>query len=109
MFAQGALWQFRGWKYADPVTLFSHAKGYYLHFEDPLAIKSSAHPTLAFPTSDPASKLASTWNVTPLSVHKTKRHLDVESLLLFWAELDKWMISKGLLSKFFVPSTAHSR
>ena len=54
MFAQGALWQFRGWKYADPVTLFSHAKGYYLHFEDPLAVKSSAHPTLAFPTSDPA-------------------------------------------------------
>ena len=103
VFAQGALWQFKGWKYSDPVTLFTHTKGYYLHYEDALSMTTSTNPSFSFPMSDSTSKLASTWNVTPLSVHPTKRHLDVESLLLFWAELDKWILSKGLASRFFVP------
>lgn len=42
VFVQGNLWQFKGWKWTDPIEIFSHGmkdangavKGFYLKFED---------------------------------------------------------------------------
>jgi parafibromin len=97
VFVQGVTWQFKDWKYTEPLTLFTHVKGFFPFFQDPLASSSSLH----FPLADPNAKLASTWNVDPLPIHKTKRHLDRECLLQFWSALDEWMLSRGL--RHFLP------
>ena len=77
VFAQGVAWQFKGWKYDKPVELFSHVKGFHLKYED-----------------DPVSNLMiKSWNVSTLSVHKTKRYLDVEAVANFWSRLDAWLAS----------------
>jgi len=34
VFAQGPLWQFKGWKYAKPVEIFQKAIGFHIHFDD---------------------------------------------------------------------------
>lgn len=33
-FVTGQLWQFRGWKYTNPVNLFQHVLGVHLMFDD---------------------------------------------------------------------------
>lgn len=34
VFVQGNTWQFKGWKWTNPIEIFSHVKGFYLKFDD---------------------------------------------------------------------------
>jgi parafibromin len=34
VFALGQQWQFKGWKWSEPVELFHHVRGFYLRFDD---------------------------------------------------------------------------
>lgn len=78
VFAQGTAWQFKGWKYDNPVDVFSHCKGFHVKYEDT--------------ATDPSVR---SWDVTILSVHRTKRHLDRQILVNFWQKLDKWIMSNS--------------
>lgn len=78
VFAQGTTWQFKGWKYDNPVDVFSHYKGFHVKYEDTTADSSIR-----------------SWDVTILSVHRTKRHLDRQILVNFWQKLDKWIMSNS--------------
>lgn len=77
VFAQGAVWQFKGWKYDKPVELFTHVKGFHLKCED----ETVGNPTIK------------SWNVTTLTVHRTKRYLDIEAVTNFWTKLEAWLSS----------------
>ncbi|KAL6064114.1 accessory factor associated with RNA polymerase II [Balamuthia mandrillaris] len=77
VFALGPAWQFKSWKWSDPVELFANVRGFYLGFEDsqvPPSVKS--------------------WNVKILKISKHKRHLDSTAYLSFWNELETWLQSK---------------
>lgn len=65
--AQGASWQFKGWKYDNPVDLFSRSFGFYIGFEGaniPNELKG--------------------WNVKLGKVNKDRRGLDNVCLASFW-------------------------
>lgn len=77
--AQGAAWQFKGWKMtrgrdANPVDIFSNAFGYYIGFE-----------------GAPVPKELQGWNVKKGSLFKDKRGLDSVVYASFWNGLDEWM------------------
>jgi parafibromin len=77
--AQGAAWQFKGWKMmrgrtAGPVDIFSNAFGYYVGFE-----------------GAPVPTELQGWNVKRVSLSKDKRGLDSVVYAGFWNNLDEWM------------------
>jgi parafibromin len=89
VFAQGQAWQFKGWKWEDPVDLFQHGifivfififmlngvvSGYCLQFDDV-----------------PFDKTVSSWNVSKLTISRSKRHLDSTAVLNFWEKLEKFL------------------
>jgi len=77
VFAQGPAWQFKDWRWSDPVDLFTHVKGYFLQYDDaqlPASIKS--------------------WNVKILYVNRYRRHLDQTAVLDFWSTLDTALTRK---------------
>jgi parafibromin len=86
VFVSGQKWQFRGWKWEEPVDIFSQGiynvflivvKGFYLKFNDS--------------NIDNAVK---NWNVTVLEVNRYKRHFDGQCVHKFWGILDQWMLRK---------------
>ena len=79
IFVQGQLWQFKGFPWSNPLSIFSHIKGFYLTFNDPTSMNTTE------------SKNVEKWNVSVLKLHKVKRHHDVECVLEFWRLLDHWM------------------
>lgn len=77
VFAQGAQWQFKDWQLGDgnPTQIFNKVKGFHL--------KMSGIPL------DPN---IAKWSVTTIELSSRARHLDRAKLLIFWEELDKYMI-----------------
>lgn len=79
---QGASWQFKGWRYSDPVDLFSKTFGFYVGLE------GSAVP----------SELRG-WNVKTGKISRDRRGLDNICLASFWNGLEEFLaVKKG----FFV-------
>jgi len=77
VFAQGAAWQFKGWKWSTPVEIFTNVRGFSLCFDD----------------VQPSSAILS-WNVKVLSINKYRRHLDKTAMLEFWNELEEFLAKK---------------
>ena len=77
VFVSGQAWQFRGWKWTDPVEIFSNVKGFYLKYAD---VKT-----------DPQIKQ---WNVTVLEVNRYKRHLDAQCVYEFWSIVDRYLAAQ---------------
>ena len=69
--AQGAAWQFKGWKVSQPVDLFNKYLGVHFKYDD------SETP-----------KDVKKWNVSVVSVNKHKRHLDPTAAHSFWRLVD---------------------
>lgn len=78
---QGAAWQFKGWRYSDPVDLFSRTFGFYVGLEGSTA----------------PNELRG-WNVKIGKVSRDRRGLDNISHASFWNGLDEFMAVKNLLS-----------
>lgn len=87
VFVQGPAWQFKGWKWENPVDLFQNGIytrlstsiiclvcGYYVHYED-----TAVEPQVA------------SWNVHKLTISRSKRHLDAPAVMKFWELLDKFI------------------
>lgn len=74
VFCQGAAWQFKGWRYSDPVDLFSRTFGFYVGFE------GAAVP----------NELRG-WNVKTGKVSRDRRGLDNVCLASFWSGLEEFM------------------
>ncbi|CAN0083688.1 unnamed protein product [Scytosiphon promiscuus] len=72
---QGAAWQFKGWEWDQPVTLFQNVLGVHMKFDDVRVNDKVAQ-----------------WNVRVLEINKHKRHLDKGALLEFWRLLDDFML-----------------
>jgi hypothetical protein len=79
VFAQGEAYQFKGWKWASPVDLFSKVKGFHLKYEDE-AVQGEVKK----------------WNVEILNISKSKRHLDSAAVVQFWNSLSAFMAKRGL-------------
>ncbi len=71
---QGAAWQFKGWRYSDPVDLFSRTFGFYVGLE------GAAVP----------NELRG-WNVKTGKVSRDRRGLDSVCLASFWNGLEEFM------------------
>ncbi|KAL9191045.1 hypothetical protein ACHAXT_000751 [Thalassiosira profunda] len=71
---QGASWQFKGWKYSDPVELFSRTFGFYVGLEG----------------AKVPSELQG-WNVKIGRVSRDRRGLDNVCLASFWNGLEEFM------------------
>eukprot|EP01114_Cavostelium_apophysatum_P014557 TRINITY_DN3807_c0_g1_i2.p1 TRINITY_DN3807_c0_g1~~TRINITY_DN3807_c0_g1_i2.p1 ORF type:complete len:527 (+),score=158.95 TRINITY_DN3807_c0_g1_i2:153-1733(+) len=73
VFALGADWQFKGWKWSTPLELFSNVVGFYLRYED-----------------EPVPPAISGWNVKVLAIskHKAKKHLAKTACMEFWNMVD---------------------
>ncbi|CAM9124173.1 unnamed protein product [Chrysoparadoxa australica] len=72
---QGAAWQFKGWEFDQPVTLFQHCLGVHVKYDDVQVDERVA-----------------SWNVRILEVNKHKRHRDKPSSLEFWRMVDEFML-----------------
>ena len=72
--AQGASWQFKGWQYSDPVSLFSKAFGFYVGFDG-----SSIPGELR------------NWNVKLGKVSRDRRGQDNVCLASFWNGLEEFI------------------
>lgn len=77
VFVLGQGWQFKDWHWSTPVELFSNVRGFYLKYDDAV-----------FPPEVKA------WNVKPLTISKSKRHLDQTAALQFWNTLDDFMLRR---------------
>jgi parafibromin len=82
VFAHGPEWQFKGWKWGSPdrpadlspPDIFERALGFHLCYEGDIL-----HDNIP------------KWNVTPLTVSKTRRYLDPGVAQKFWASLDTYI------------------
>ena len=82
VFAQGVAWQFKDWPapYDSPTQLFSLIQGFHLKHEDEVV-----------------DTRVKGWNVQVLNVHKTRPHMDLESVFSFWNTLDASLHARGLI------------
>jgi len=71
---QGAAWQFKKWKYENPVDIFTRSLGYYIGMD-----------------GAPPPKELMTWNVKRGTLHRDKRGMDSVTYAGFWNSLDEWM------------------
>jgi hypothetical protein len=71
---QGASWQFKGWRYSDPVDLFSRTFGFYVGL-DGAAVPNELQG----------------WNVKIGRVSRDRRGLDNVCLASFWNGLEEFM------------------
>eukprot|EP01132_Coremiostelium_polycephalum_P003917 gene3917-4890_t len=77
VFVQGEAWQFKDWKWNNPVDLLENVNGYYMKFDDatlPEVVKS--------------------WDVKILNISKSKRHLDQIAQIEFWNSFDNYILAK---------------
>ncbi|EGG20000.1 RNA polymerase II complex component [Cavenderia fasciculata] len=77
VFVQGEAWQFKDWKWSNPVDLLSNVKGYYLKYDD--------HAT---------PDVVKSWDVKILNISKQKRHLDQTAQIEFWNSFDEYILTK---------------
>ena len=73
VFASGQPWQFKGWKYSNPVELFQLFLGAHLMLDD-----RAIEPNIK------------SWSCKVLKINKFKRHLDTAACNEFWVMLDKF-------------------
>ena len=71
---QGASWQFKGWRYSDPVDLFSRTFGFYVGLEGATV----------------PNELQG-WNVKTGKVSRDRRGMDNVCLASFWNGLEEFM------------------
>ncbi|CAM9117455.1 unnamed protein product, partial [Heterosigma akashiwo] len=71
---QGAAWQFKGWKYPQPLDLFNRYLGIYFQYED-----------------EKIAAAVQQWNVKTLRINKHKRHLDQVAQNEFWRITNEWL------------------
>ena len=76
VFVSGAAWQFREWKWGNPVDALRNACGFFLKYD-----------------SDDIPQNVKKWNVRVIPISKSKRHLDGSAAEAFWAALEKFLIS----------------
>lgn len=69
--AAGPDWQFKGWPVSQPVEIFSRWFGVHFGWDD---------------ESMPAN--IKKWRVKPITLSKTKRHLDIPSSRAFWLDME---------------------
>ena len=67
---QGNSWQFKGWKWEDPVEIFSRILGIHIVFDD------DTKPPLP-------------WNVKRVVISKNKRYMDKTASIQFWDFIQK--------------------
>lgn len=76
-FVTGQPWQFKYWRYHDPIKLFDRVKGFNLRY-----------------VGDPLSDQVQKWAVKPLQVHRRQRHNDKQAVQSFWEEVDDFIMKK---------------
>ncbi|KAJ7796140.1 RNA polymerase II-associated protein [Mycena olivaceomarginata] len=69
----GQAWQFRPYKWNEPIQLFHHVKGIYVSW-----------------SNDPPNAKIKDWNVTELKIDPLRRHVDKSVVAQFWKTLDTW-------------------
>ncbi|TPX63356.1 hypothetical protein CcCBS67573_g08699 [Chytriomyces confervae] len=74
VFATGQEWQFKNWKLGPPVNIFSRVKGFCLKYVE-----------------DPINDKIKTWNVNLLNIHRSKRHLDAQTVNDFWLGVEAFI------------------
>ena len=72
--ALGKSWQFKGWRWDQPVDLFTQCIGIHLKFAD-----------------EPLAPAVGQWNVNVVNVQKSQRHLDRTVAGHFWALVDAFV------------------
>ncbi|KAF5387093.1 hypothetical protein D9615_002055 [Tricholomella constricta] len=71
----GQAWQFRPYKWNEPIQLFHHVKGIYVSW-----------------SNDPPNTKIKDWNVMELKIDPHRRHVDKSVVAHFWKTLDTWII-----------------
>jgi hypothetical protein len=71
--AQGTVWQFRGWLFSEPVSLFSTVRGVVFRFDD-----------------EKANATVLSWSVMQAVLSRSKPHLNKTCFMKFWQEIDRW-------------------
>eukprot|EP00727_Mastigamoeba_balamuthi_P014439 m51a1_g962 hypothetical protein (434) ;mRNA; f:353929-355864 len=74
VFAQGATWQFSGWRWPEPAALFDNSCGFFVVHDN-----------------EPAPPSVRGWPVTMLRVGRVQRHRDTAACELFWNTLLRWV------------------
>ncbi|KAJ6525312.1 RNA polymerase II-associated protein [Mycena vulgaris] len=69
----GQAWQFRPYKWNEPIQLFHHVKGIYVSW-----------------SNEPPNAKIKDWNVTELKIDPLRRHVDKSVVAHFWKTLDTW-------------------
>ncbi|KAG6820396.1 hypothetical protein H0H93_001166 [Arthromyces matolae] len=72
----GQAWQFRPYKWNEPIQLFHHVKGIYVSW-----------------ANDPPNAKIKDWNVMELKIDPHRRHVDKSVVAHFWKTLDTWIVS----------------
>lgn len=71
-FCVSSTWQFKGWKWENPVELFQHILGFHLYFDD-VAVDATV----------------AGWNVTKISISRNRRYLDATAAMNFWNRIEE--------------------
>ncbi|KAL5490636.1 CDC73 [Sanghuangporus weigelae] len=72
----GQAWQFKPYKWTEPMTLFHHVKGFYVSW-----------------ANDPPNHKIANWNVSELKIDPHRRHVDKSLVANFWKTLDAWTLA----------------
>ena len=91
VFAIGEPWQFKEWRYSNPVELFQNVCGIHLMLDN-----------------DKASQNIKSWSCKVLKINQFKRHLDVGAANDFWDMLHAFC-SKKKTWMYKAPSTSFAR
>ncbi|KZV86851.1 CDC73-domain-containing protein [Exidia glandulosa HHB12029] len=70
----GQAWQFRPYKWSEPLQLFHNVKGFYVSW-----------------SNDPPNPKIKDWNVSEMKIDQYKRHVDKSVVAHFWQQLDAWV------------------
>lgn len=74
VFVTGKLWQFKGWKYSNPIDLFDNVMGVYLHID-----------------GRPIEPTIKSWNCKVLKVNEFKDFVNSGASKNFWVLLDEFI------------------
>ncbi|KAH7099821.1 RNA polymerase II-associated protein [Auriculariales sp. MPI-PUGE-AT-0066] len=70
----GQAWQFRPYKWSEPLQLFHNVKGIYVSW-----------------ANDPPNPKIKDWNVAEVKIDQYRRHVDKSTVAAFWKTIDTWM------------------
>lgn len=76
VFVQGAAWQFRGWKWEQPLEALRNVCGFFLKFD-----------------SEEINATVKNWNVSVITISKSRRHMDNQASESFWASLERYLVA----------------